>query len=240
MHDSSKSDIARKEIQIMEALNASGRIVNLLGFEIDTVKNGSLLDTLQQREKINEKFEFNTIIRISKQISECISCLHDKKFRIIHCDIKAENILIDHTGKLKICDFGSCLTERIENIHIQNVKNLQDQLNTQTTPAYRAPEIVDLYRRHPITEKVDIWAFGVLIFYVTTFQLPFSTTLGAANSNWPREKLHEYPVEYVQLLDPLLRPNIFQVHDVICQLNNSQNSLNPLVIPLENRNSLSN
>ena len=31
------------------------------------------------------------------------------------------------------------------------------QLQRNTTPMYRAPEMIDLYSNMPITEKVDIW-----------------------------------------------------------------------------------
>ncbi len=40
----------------------------------------------------------------------------------------------------------------------------------QTTPQYRAPELIDLYQRRGLDFKVDIWALGIslykLCFYV--------------------------------------------------------------------------
>jgi AP2-associated kinase len=40
----------------------------------------------------------------------------------------------------------------------------EDIIRKHTTPAYRAPEMWDLYRRELISEKVDIWALGCLLY----------------------------------------------------------------------------
>ena len=39
------------------------------------------------------------------QVCQGIGALH-KHARVAHLDIKLENILINHEGQLKICDFG--------------------------------------------------------------------------------------------------------------------------------------
>ena len=35
------------------------------------------------------------------------------------------------------------------------------QIQRNTTPMYRAPEMIDLYSNHPINEKADIWVIRV-------------------------------------------------------------------------------
>ncbi|XP_020897686.1 cyclin-G-associated kinase, partial [Exaiptasia diaphana] len=46
-------------------------------------------------------------------------------------------------------------------------------IQRNTTPMYRAPEMVDLYSNHPVTEKADIWALGCILFYLCFMEHPF-------------------------------------------------------------------
>ncbi|KAF8396066.1 hypothetical protein HHK36_017678 [Tetracentron sinense] len=74
-------------------------------------------------------------------------------------DLKAENLLLGPDGMWKLCDFGSTSTnhkhfERPEEMGIE-----EDNIRKHTTPAYRAPEMWDLFRRELISEKVDIWVW---------------------------------------------------------------------------------
>ena len=39
--------------------------------------------------------------------------------------------------------------------------------------SYRAPEMIDVYRRVPITCKADVWSLGVLLYKLCFFSLPF-------------------------------------------------------------------
>jgi serine/threonine protein kinase len=43
----------------------------------------------------------------------------------------------------------------------------------QTTPSYRAPEMVDLYQRRRICEKADVWAMGCLMYKLVFFDDAF-------------------------------------------------------------------
>ena len=55
--------------------------------------------------KYNENgLSFETVISIAKQLLNTCNEMHKNK--IIHSDIKPENILLDSKGNIKICDFG--------------------------------------------------------------------------------------------------------------------------------------
>lgn len=61
---------------------------------------GDLLNYVRKRRRLKEdlaKYFF-------KQIIEALHCIHQKN--IVHRDIKLDNILLDHDGNVKICDFG--------------------------------------------------------------------------------------------------------------------------------------
>ena len=48
---------------------------------------------------------------------------------------------------------------------------------------YQAPEQIDLYSGFPITEKVDIFALGCLLFTLLFFRSPFDADMGLEHSN---------------------------------------------------------
>ena len=93
-----------------------------------------------------------------KQIGEGISYLHS--FGIIHRDIKPDNILITNKNEIKIIDFG--LSKIIGNTEKTN--------EGYGTLHYAAPEIL---LRIPYGKEIDIWALGILLFYILTGRNPF-------------------------------------------------------------------
>jgi serine/threonine protein kinase len=91
--------------------------------------------------------------------------LHGKN--IVHRDLKPGNILVDNLGGiqiLKIGDFG------ISKVDLQTMKIKQSTLGFLSTPAYTAPEVIS--RQQP-TEKVDIWALGIIFHELITGTNPF-------------------------------------------------------------------
>ena len=60
---------------------------------------------------------------------------------------------------------------------MQNRYQIEDDIKRQTTPLYRAPEQIDLYSGLPITEKVDVFALGCLIYTLLFFRSPFDADL---------------------------------------------------------------
>jgi serine/threonine protein kinase len=113
---------------------------------------GNLENYIENRKSI----DINECLRIIYEIGIGISFLH--KNNITHRDLKGDNILI-HNGKFKIADFGFS--------HDQNV--MESQLGT---PLYMAPEIID-DKRNKYTNKVDIWALGIILYNLLTNHYPF-------------------------------------------------------------------
>ncbi|XP_059284990.1 G-type lectin S-receptor-like serine/threonine-protein kinase SD2-5 [Lycium ferocissimum] len=90
--------------------------------------------------------------RIIDDIAKGLAYLHDEcSQKIIHLDIKPQNILLDQNFNAKISDFG--LSKLIEKDTSKVVTRMRG------TPGYLAPE----WLWSEITEKVDVYAFGIVL-----------------------------------------------------------------------------
>ncbi|KAI3826532.1 hypothetical protein L1987_00580 [Smallanthus sonchifolius] len=93
---------------------------------------------------------------IAVGVAKGLTYLHeDCSNQIIHCDIKPQNILLDDYYNAKIADFGLAKLLLIN----------QSRTNTgiRGTKGYVAPE---WFRNTPVTFKVDVYSFGVLLFEI--------------------------------------------------------------------------
>ena len=109
-------------------------------------------DNKHNKEVMNEKFFKN----IAYQIIKGVQCLHEQ--RIIHRDIKLENILYDqNTQTVKIGDFG---LSRIFDY------SLESQYTDVGTYPYKPPEVLLGLRKY--TTAFDIWSIGCLLVQICT------------------------------------------------------------------------
>lgn len=93
-------------------------------------------------------------LKIALQVARSLEYIHTQK--IIHRDIKPENIHITSNGVVKLMDFGIAKTEGLSMTRTGYVLG---------TPYYMAPEQVT---GQNITEQVDVYSFGVLLFELLT------------------------------------------------------------------------
>ena len=113
---------------------------------------------------IRDSFESeDQIKKVMFQLLSGLNYLH--KHDITHRDIKPENILYDmKTEKLKIIDFG--IARRCKRRGVQF-----DMWTITGTLYYRAPEMfAGGYR-----EGVDIWASGMVLYWLVAGKTPFES-----------------------------------------------------------------
>ena len=119
---------------------------------------GDLLNYVRKRKKL-EEVEAKVIF---KQIIEGLGYIHKK--RILHRDIKLDNILLDGKGNVKIADFG-----------VSKLVKPGDVMHEQSgTPAYIAPEI--LREQGYSGFKADIWSAGVVLYAMLQGTVPFKAS----------------------------------------------------------------
>lgn len=63
----------------------------------------------------------------------------------INRDIKVENILRRDTGEWVLCDFGSATSSARKFENAAHSQEEEDYLSKKTTPAYRAPEVINVF-----------------------------------------------------------------------------------------------
>ncbi|GLJ19735.1 hypothetical protein SUGI_0357420 [Cryptomeria japonica] len=119
--------------------------------------NKSLDKFLFDPEKCRE-LDWQKRYNIIFGIARGLLYLHeDSHVRIIHRDIKASNILLDHKLNPKIADFGLARFFSEDETHIHT--------RVAGTYGYMAPEYV---MRGKLSVKVDVYSFGVLVLEIVT------------------------------------------------------------------------
>ena len=93
------------------------------------------------------------------QICLAIKHIHDRK--ILHRDLKSQNVFLTKKGIVKVGDFGIA----------KSLSSSMDMAKTQIgTPYYLSPEICC---DKPYNKKSDMWALGVVLYEMLALSLPF-------------------------------------------------------------------
>uniref|UniRef100_A0A8C5ASU2 Cyclin G associated kinase n=1 Tax=Gadus morhua TaxID=8049 RepID=A0A8C5ASU2_GADMO len=172
---------------------------------------GQLVDFVKRVEQ-RAAMSCDTVLKIFYQTCRGVQHMHKQKPTIIHRDLKIENLLISNQGTVKLCDFGSATTLAHYPDYswsAQKRSMVEDEITRNTTPAYRTPEMIDLYSNFPINDKQDIWALGCILYLLCFKQHPFEegAKLQIVNGKYaiPQNDL-KYPV-YHELIRSMLKVN---------------------------------
>lgn len=153
-----------QEIDILKSASTVPQIVRLLEvFENKTyvflvmvyAKGGDLLRYIKNKTRLCEDEARDMFLKILTGVCG----LHSRK--ILHRDIKLDNILLDEHNEPAICDFG--VSRRMTDGEV-----IHEQCGT---PAYIAPEIItgDGYSGL----KADVWSMGIMLFAMLIGKMPF-------------------------------------------------------------------
>jgi tRNA A-37 threonylcarbamoyl transferase component Bud32 len=120
------------------------------------LEGGSLFDHLHKR---GTKFTEERLINIALDMALGMNYLHAKK--ILHCDLKSSNILLDEHFNVKLADFG--LSKVRKKIQGRKHKRIG-------TPHWMAPEIM---REEEYDEYSDVYSFGMILWELIARKIPY-------------------------------------------------------------------
>jgi serine/threonine protein kinase len=156
-------ELIRREYEIMQKVSHPF-IVKLFGsfadqknynLIIEYCPGGNLFELLRKLKRLPTRMALHYFCEMLLAVQH----LHSKN--IIFRDIKAENILIDSNGHLKLTDFG--LAKQLD--------SRDEAVNSFCgSPIYIAPETL---RKEKYNRKVDFYALGILLYEMITGVPPF-------------------------------------------------------------------
>ena len=156
----------RREIEVMYKIHHPN-VVKLYGhfednnycyFIMEYIAKGNIYNLIPHDNK--KRLNVKVVASLMKDVISAVYYLHHMKPIIIHRDIKPENVLLADGLVAKLTDFGW-----------SNYMQEDEKRKTVCgTPIYLAPEII---KEEGHDEKVDIWCIGVLLFELTTGNVPF-------------------------------------------------------------------
>jgi len=175
-------------------------------FITEILSSGSLKRFIQRVQVVRWKI----IKRWMRQILKALAYLHSRDPKIIHRDIKCDNIFINGaSGDLRVGDLGLSTARAADDAASKGRSVLG-------TPEFMAPELYD----EAYDEKVDVYAFGMCALEMITKQLPYAECRNATQiykkvqADVPPDALALVPDEraaaFVRLCvrrDPAARPS---------------------------------
>ncbi|WOK95631.1 serine/threonine-protein kinase HT1 [Canna indica] len=125
---------------------------------VEYLAGGTLKQYLIKNRR--RKLPYKIVIQIALDLARGLSYLHSKK--IVHRDVKTENMLLDPSRTLKIADFG---VARVE------AQNPRDMTGETGTLGYMAPEVLD---GKPYNRRCDVYSFGICLWEIYCCDMPYA------------------------------------------------------------------
>ena len=160
-----------REAKLLASLNHPN-VAAIHGFEEDNGTHFRVLE-LVEGDTLADRLSRGAIpaeesLKLALQIAEGLEAAHEKG--IVHRDLKPGNIKVTPDGKVKVLDFGLAKALAGDaDVDLSQSPTLSMQATQQGiilgTSAYMSPEQV---RGETADRRVDVWAFGCLLFEMLT------------------------------------------------------------------------
>ncbi|XP_062932822.1 serine/threonine-protein kinase Nek1 isoform X3 [Cynocephalus volans] len=201
---SKEREESRREVAVL----ANMKHPNIVQYRESFEENGSLYIVMDYCEggdlfkRINAQkgilFQEDQILDWFVQICLALKHVHDRK--ILHRDIKSQNIFLTKDGTVQLGDFGIA---RVLNSTVELARTCIG------TPYYLSPEICE---NKPYNNKSDIWALGCVLYEMCTLKHAFEAgsmknlVLKIISGSFPPVSLH-YSYDLRSLFSQLFKRN---------------------------------
>ncbi|XP_063494465.1 serine/threonine-protein kinase Nek1 isoform X23 [Symphalangus syndactylus] len=201
---SKEREESRREVAVL----ANMKHPNIVQYRESFEENGSLYIVMDYCEggdlfkRINAQkgvlFQEDQILDWFVQICLALKHVHDRK--ILHRDIKSQNIFLTKDGTVQLGDFGIA---RVLNSTVELARTCIG------TPYYLSPEICE---NKPYNNKSDIWALGCVLYELCTLKHAFEAgsmknlVLKIISGSFPPVSLH-YSYDLRSLVSQLFKRN---------------------------------
>ncbi|XP_078663468.1 uncharacterized protein LOC144906766 isoform X2 [Branchiostoma floridae x Branchiostoma belcheri] len=179
IYGTNEQELLYSEARKLNLGSRSDYVIRLLGICLEPhvaivmpyMENGCLSELLQDVD-----VPWALRWRMARQIAQGMTFLHCQNPQIIHCDLKAENVLLDGDFHVKISDFGLSKWK------------MQSRIVTETspmggTPTHVPPEFFDTDGGP--TDKTDVYSFSVLLWEIASRRKPYRDAEGRLNLSRP-------------------------------------------------------
>ncbi|KAL7591627.1 hypothetical protein Lser_V15G32628 [Lactuca serriola] len=204
------------EVFILSQINHRN-IVKLLGCCLESevpllvyeyLSNGTLSQHLHDGEEVS-KFSWKDRIRVARDVAGALAYLHSYASpAIFHRDVKPHNILLDENYRAVVSDFGLSRSIPLSRTHLTT--------KIEGTFGYLDPEY---FRSGQLTEKSDVYAFGVVLMELLTRRTVVSSTNCGEGlvSHFQFLVKQKRVLEILdqQVLDEALMDDIFQITKLV-------------------------
>jgi eukaryotic-like serine/threonine-protein kinase len=117
-------------------------------------------ETLKERIRRLGRLPIDEAIAYAIEIGRALECAHAHK--LVHRDVKPQNVLIDPDGRAKVTDFGIARS--------MEAQGLTATGRVLGTTDYVSPEQA---LGHEVTEQSDIYSLGIVLYEMLTGEVPF-------------------------------------------------------------------
>ncbi len=171
------------------AAGAEGRV----GFWMEFLEGKNLAQLFEEKGR----FEPREAAEIGVSLCRALMAVHGQG--IVHRDVKAQNVVREEDGRIVLTDFGVGRDVRLDG----------EETSLSGTPLYLAPELFEGEAPSPAS---DLYALGVLLFYLVTGEFPISggslDELRAAHRErerrWLKEVRKDLPGTFVAAVERAL------------------------------------
>lgn len=170
---------------------------------LEFMPNGSLENLLHG--EVQCPLEWKQRLNIAIGVAQGLTYLHhESRTRVVHCDLKPSNVLLDEDFVPRIADFG---VAKASNLHMT-----QSSCGPAWTIGYTAPERA--YCLKP-SSKSDVYSFGIMLLELITRQRPTCSNFesGMTLIDWIRKAEAEDVV--LDVIDPYLKTTPEIYHEIL-------------------------